>query len=210
VGSDPYLAPEVFLQKQYDAEKVDIWSLAIIFCCMTLRRFPWKCPKSTDNSFKLFITQPSNEELATSLYPGGAKTTQSEPTSRHPSGHASHSESAHSLPPNTTAGASAKSSASADAQSVHSTTTTVTPTASSTAQIIKGPWRLLRLLPRETRHIVGAMLETDPNQRASLKQVMSDPWIEKMECCLQEEGGNVIHVDGHTHTLAAPDDAVSQ
>lgn len=55
VGSDPYLAPEVLTStNSYDPQLVDIWSIAIIYCCMTLRRFPWKAPKLSDSSFKLF------------------------------------------------------------------------------------------------------------------------------------------------------------
>ena len=57
VGSDPYLAPEVLSNGPYDPRKTDVWSVAIIFLCMILRRFPWKVadPK-TDPSFKAFIT----------------------------------------------------------------------------------------------------------------------------------------------------------
>ncbi|KAF8758418.1 Protein tyrosine kinase [Rhizoctonia solani] len=44
VGSDPYLAPEVLHAPQYDPRKTDVWSIAIIFMCMVLRRFPWKIP----------------------------------------------------------------------------------------------------------------------------------------------------------------------
>lgn len=55
VGSDPYLAPEVITStKSYDPQFVDIWSMGIIFCCMMLKRFPWKAPKSTDDNFKLY------------------------------------------------------------------------------------------------------------------------------------------------------------
>lgn len=57
VGSDPYLAPEVYDLSKYDPQPTDIWSLAIIFCCMTLRRFPWKAPRISDNSYKLFVSQ---------------------------------------------------------------------------------------------------------------------------------------------------------
>lgn len=61
VGSDPYLSPEVFTQIEpqgqtgYDARKVDVWSIAIIYCCMVLRRFPWKLPKTSDPSYKLYL-----------------------------------------------------------------------------------------------------------------------------------------------------------
>lgn len=57
VGSDPYLAPEVLNGDSYDPRKTDVWSVAIIFLCMVLRRFPWKIPDpNTDPSFKAFVT----------------------------------------------------------------------------------------------------------------------------------------------------------
>ncbi|TCD61088.1 serine/threonine protein kinase [Steccherinum ochraceum] len=56
VGSDPYLAPEVLSEESYDPRKTDVWSVAIIFMCMVLRRFPWKIPDpKTDPSFKAFV-----------------------------------------------------------------------------------------------------------------------------------------------------------
>jgi serine/threonine protein kinase len=56
VGSDPYLAPEVITQENYDPRKTDVWSVAIIFMCMVLRRFPWKIPDAkADPSFRAFV-----------------------------------------------------------------------------------------------------------------------------------------------------------
>ncbi|PCH38091.1 Pkinase-domain-containing protein [Wolfiporia cocos MD-104 SS10] len=56
VGSDPYLAPEVLAREEYDPRKTDVWSVAIIFMCMILRRFPWKIPDpKTDASFRAFV-----------------------------------------------------------------------------------------------------------------------------------------------------------
>ena len=62
VGSDPYLAPEVITStKSYDPQAVDVWSIGIIFCCMMLKRFPWKAPKLSDDNFKLY-TMPDDIE----------------------------------------------------------------------------------------------------------------------------------------------------
>ena len=62
VGSDPYLAPEVLSQQTYDPRLTDVWSCAIIFLCMILRRFPWKLPDiKTDPSFRLYVN--SHPEL---------------------------------------------------------------------------------------------------------------------------------------------------
>lgn len=56
VGSDPYLAPEVLGGQPYDPQKSDVWSLAMIFLCMTLRRFPWKIPDTKqDINFRSFV-----------------------------------------------------------------------------------------------------------------------------------------------------------
>lgn len=67
VGSDPYLAPEVFKPSNfgYDPRGADVWSIAIMFCCMTLKRFPWKIPKSSDPSFRSFagIEEDSTDRL---------------------------------------------------------------------------------------------------------------------------------------------------
>lgn len=62
VGSDPYLAPEVLKSpNSYNPQPVDLWSIAIIYCCMTLKRFPWKIPsQEKDNSFRLYCMYDDN------------------------------------------------------------------------------------------------------------------------------------------------------
>lgn len=76
-----------------------------------------------------------------------------------------------------------------------------TSTAPQAQQTIKGPWRLLRLLPRESRHIVGRMLEIDPKKRATLEEIMEDKWVKSTPVCQQLEGGKIVSADNHTHTL---------
>ena len=72
-------------------------------------------------------------------------------------------------------------------------------------EVIKGPWRLLRLLPRETRHIIGRMLEIDPKKRATMAEILEDPWVNNTVICRQDiDTGKVISAEGHTHTLEPP------
>ncbi|PQE03800.1 hypothetical protein CJF30_00006514 [Rutstroemia sp. NJR-2017a BBW] len=194
VGSDPYLAPEVYDERKYDPQPADIWSLAIIFCCMSLRRFPWKMPRMTDNSYKLFASPPS---------PGTDMKKDPEENSK-----------AASAKDSTTNGQS-------DAKSTHSKSNYHPQDGCITAatfeaiekktdlpkdkpEVIKGPWRLLRLLPRESRHIIGRMLELDPRKRATMSEILDDHWVNGTEICRQEEGGKVIRAQGHTHTLEPP------
>lgn len=72
---------------------------------------------------------------------------------------------------------------------------------SSEQGTIKGPMRLLRLLPRETRHIIGRMLELDPRKRATMDEVLADPWVQNALVCRQEDAGTVFRAPGHSHSL---------
>ena len=192
MGSDPYLAPEVYDHPKYDPQPTDIWSLAIIFACMSLRRFPWKAPRVTDNSFKLFISPPTagtppaeaakeHSKSATDITNPAAEDRRSSAPHEHHH-HGSKSQDAEqSQPP----GGS------------NSGPRIETPK----QEVIKGPWRLLRLLPRESRMIIGKMLQIEPKQRATLEDMMADPWIVNTPVCQQLEGGRVVKAAGHEHTL---------
>ncbi|KAK9476002.1 kinase-like domain-containing protein [Lipomyces japonicus] len=155
VGSDPYLAPEVCSELKYDPQPADVWSVAIILCCMLLRRFPWKAPRKSDNSFRLFSSEPFDPE--------------------HPE-----------LP--------AKSKGS-------------NPDGTQSQPIIRGPWRLLRLLPSEARHIVGRMLEIDPNKRATLKEVFDEPFVQNILMCTVDSNGKYVGCENHKHTLVPAESA---
>ncbi|KAF9349766.1 hypothetical protein BGX34_001610 [Mortierella sp. NVP85] len=62
-GSDPYIAPELFTTDQHDARLADVWSVGVIFLCMTLRRFPWRLPELDDSSFKAFAKPDGTGKL---------------------------------------------------------------------------------------------------------------------------------------------------
>ncbi|RVX70685.1 hypothetical protein B0A52_05335 [Exophiala mesophila] len=188
VGSDPYLAPEVYDERKYDPTATDIWSLAIIFCCMSLRRFPWKQPRIIDNSYKLFVSPPtpgtpvpdSQPRRASHLSPQDDGHRRGSEANGSGSPHHHHHSDAHE-------GSDSR------------------PTTSSgeKQEVIKGPWRLLRILPRESRHIIGRMLKVDPSERASMEEVLEDEWILGAKVCYQEENGTIHRAEGHTHVLEA-------
>lgn len=71
-------------------------------------------------------------------------------------------------------------------------------------EVIKGPWRLLRILPRESRYIIGRMLIVNPKNRATLEEVLLDEWVRKIQVCRQEPTGEVIRAPGHDHVLEPP------
>lgn len=55
-GSDPYIAPEQYSQKEYSAFSADLWSCGVIFVCMVLRRFAWRVPRpGLDANYRLYL-----------------------------------------------------------------------------------------------------------------------------------------------------------
>jgi serine/threonine protein kinase len=199
VGSDPYLAPEVYDEKRYDPRPTDIWSLAIIYCCMTLRRFPWKLPRMSDNSYKLFASPPSPETdiRRSSHNASNSKSTGDVPAEGHPD-HSTPAAVEHPHP-------EVEEEPKVELKKVNTALVGPVPETPK-PEVIKGPWRLLRLMPRESRHIIGRMLELDPRMRATMKELLDDPWVADTEICRQEAEGHgaVIRAPGHTHTLEPP------
>ncbi|KAI1377644.1 Pkinase-domain-containing protein [Hypoxylon crocopeplum] len=187
VGSDPYLAPEVYDERKYDPQAVDIWSLAIIFCCMSLRRFPWKVPRLSDNSYKLFASEPSPGHDPKKLILPSRSTND---LSNIPQRDIFSEEDTKQQKP----------------KSGDSPATTVSNDNNSQEkkEVIRGPWRLLRLLPRESRHIIGRMLTIDPKKRAHMTEILDEPWVSDTVICRQVENGQVIPAENHTHTLEPP------
>lgn len=188
VGSDPYLAPEVYDAAKYAPQAVDVWSLAIIYCCMALRRFPWKLPRNSDVSYKYFVAEaspgcPSLEDLRNGNHVHR--------NHHHRNALESGNDNSNN---NSTTSSSSTTAASDRPETPHGKDSQ--PNAN-----IKGPWRLLRLLPRESRYIIGRMLDTNPDTRATLDEVFEDPWFAERECCRQEESGKVVRVSGHDHVL---------
>lgn len=196
MGSDPYLAPEVYDERKYDPQAVDIWSLAIIFCCMALRRFPWKVPRMTDNSYKLFASEPTpGHDPQKLILPSRSTNDLSSIPQRdifqEEEKRSSRSLKANSLGP--------ESAANADGQN-----------GEPRREVIRGPWRLLRLLPRESRHIIGRMLTIDPKKRAKMPEILDDPWVSDTVICRQVGPGQVVKAEDHTHILEPPASAAAK
>ncbi|KAK4686700.1 hypothetical protein P7C73_g3421, partial [Tremellales sp. Uapishka_1] len=56
-GSEPYIAPELFDQKEYDARLVDVWAAAVVFYCMQFQELPWRVAKQSDPTFATYTSQ---------------------------------------------------------------------------------------------------------------------------------------------------------
>lgn len=203
VGSDPYLAPEVYDERKYDPTAVDIWSLAIVFCCMTLRRFPWKAPRMTDNSYKLFAAEPTTgHDPSKLLMPPPSKSTND--LANTPARDVDFHEP---LPAKEGQDDQLKSEKEVEKQPAGSGAAAKPPSATEERKTIRGPWRILRLLPRESRHVINRMLQIDPKKRAKMDEILQDDWVANTVICRQIGNGVVINADDHTHILVGPQEA---
>jgi serine/threonine protein kinase len=164
---------------------------------MTLRRFPWKVPRLTDNSYKLFAAEPSPGHDPTKLIAPPSKSTNdllntprrdidfNDPL---PSKEGQSNEKEIEKQPGV------------------SGSTTQQP-ATEEKKTIRGPWRILRLLPRQSRHVIGRMLQIDPKKRANMDEILQDTWVANTVICRQVENGVVINADDHSHILKGPQEA---
>ncbi|KAG0204034.1 serine/threonine-protein kinase HAL4/sat4 [Mortierella sp. NVP41] len=55
-GSEPYIAPEEFKSKEYDARRVDIWACGIVYYCMVYHGIPFRAATSQDPNYQHFLT----------------------------------------------------------------------------------------------------------------------------------------------------------
>lgn len=175
VGSDPYLAPEVCIFSKYDPRPVDIWSVAIIFACMILKKFPWKIPKLRDNSFKLFCSGRDCDSLSALV------TRTPDPPSYD------------KLASDSTTSPKKSSNNPADPNNPNI-----------------GPQRLYHSLPEESQHIVGRMVDLAPACRASIEEIMEDPWVKSIQMCVMVEKGLNFEVENaadHKHTTVDQSEA---
>ncbi|KAI9009359.1 kinase-like domain-containing protein [Phycomyces nitens] len=49
VGSEPYMAPEIFVEEEYDPRPIDIWSCAIVYMVMRTGSYIWYVAKKEDD-----------------------------------------------------------------------------------------------------------------------------------------------------------------
>ncbi|CEP18930.1 hypothetical protein [Parasitella parasitica] len=66
-------------------------------------------------------------------------------------------------------------------------------------------FRLLKLLPRESRSVMTSILEVDPTRRWNLQTILKDSWIQNIDVCTPVEPG-----DCHVHHLSVMDSVAQQ
>lgn len=187
VGSDPYLAPEVCVFNKYDPRPVDVWSTAIIYCCMMLKKFPWKVPKLSDNSFKLFASRGEMIPISEML--------KKVPGETNNEGITDLSDIAEVVQKETSEVTKNDEPVESEEGKSHTSNEV-------------GAGRLLLALPEDCRPLIGKMVELAPACRITIDEVFNDPWLQSVNMCTVEErvlanGTSVFEAlkcDDHDHT----------
>lgn len=215
VGSDPYLAPEVFGDGKYDPALADTWSLAIILCCMLLNRFPWKLAELTDSNYKAFtVDHPELLEDQTGRRPSEAATESSASLLSLQDDHSiAEPDTTNRLPemtvdrheqlPKTMYPASRASSTpylplTADdgdstLQLKKSEANRMTVTQPEALE--EGPNSFFALFPKVCRGLLRQLLVPDLKKRATITDAMRNGFLSAMESCVDDPTVR------HTHTL---------
>jgi len=55
-GSEPYIAPEQFLGKPYDARLVDIWACGVVYYCLHFQELPWRVAQQSDQLYAAYAS----------------------------------------------------------------------------------------------------------------------------------------------------------
>lgn len=203
---------------------------------MTLRRFPWKQPRVSDNSYRLFISTPTpgtpvpdaepkrrvkssidlptRERKQEPAQDGGRPASSNgaaEPEKKEAkSGTTTGDENNASENPqekiksNTSNKSTSEKPARTTSKEAPPYPPGSQPPSANKQEVIKGPWRLLRILPRESRYIIGRMLRVSTKERATLDEVLSDDWVQGIQACRQETSGEIFNAPNHSHVLVPP------
>ena len=184
---------------------------------MSLRRFPWKLPRMTDNSFKLFAAEPTPGHDPKKLVLGSGSTEPSTTNVSAATTRDGHGHSGEKHKNDGTATPAEGDSKKLEHEPKHGEKSEhkeehkhePKPQEGDKKEIIKGPWRILRLLPRHSRHIIHRMLDLNPKTRAKMEEILEDFWVADTVICQQLEQGEVLAAEDHTHVLEPPNNSAS-
>ncbi|KAF8188299.1 kinase-like domain-containing protein [Mycena galopus ATCC 62051] len=190
-GSEPYIAPEQFLGKPYDARLVDIWACGIVYYCLHFQELPWRAAQQSDQLYAAYAAAAAAAPpppLAAAPSANGASSNGTAPSS------AASSPNPSTLAPPGSITATA------------STSSTITPAVDrdrhQTNSSLVFPPTISNLSPRACRPLIRKMLEPDPKRRCGIEEVLGCAWMRGVEVCW-EVGDAAHHVHVNARAMAS-------
>ena len=170
--------------RAYDPKAVDVWSVAIIFCVMTLGHFPWAVARREDVSFRHFADQMTENAQITQHskdLPNSAQAEDKRDDKSHDTHYGQSSEHQKEIPPDNNRVPGLVKIDTYPGQGAQPT--------------------LLSKLPAESRTVIAEMLEICPLKRIDCPSILEDHWIKHIPWCNEDEYGSRRTSRGHIHTL---------
>jgi serine/threonine protein kinase len=168
------MAPEVLSRKWYNPQVADIWSLAIIYCCMIMGKFPWMVAQCSDDAFAHFASLQSLQSR----------------TDQVPSDLTVRSCEAVTI---TTQKIATKSSASiictiTETKDGHDDTKTSRGRPEAWGGLSQGSWEA-----------ISSLLQIDCHHRGDLQQLTGSPWFKQIQVCCWEDSNGSVSDCTHQH-----------
>lgn len=61
------MAPELFTASRYHPQLADAWSIAILYACMILKRFPWPAAEESRPAYRQYVNALANPTNGSSV-----------------------------------------------------------------------------------------------------------------------------------------------
>jgi serine/threonine protein kinase len=161
------MAPEMIYRKPYNPRSTDVWSLAIVYCCMVLGRFPWQEALLQDQNFAQFAdwsasslqaqTKRHNNNVEAQLFHNMAAKLSTEDQGEH------------------TNRLSEKTSICIVVE--------VRPSQDIDNASNMPSWKPSQQFSEESWNVVRGMLHLDGQKRASMQQIEQSDWVRKSRVC---------------------------
>lgn len=168
------MAPEVLSRKWYNPKAADIWSLAIIYYCMVMRKFPWMVAQYSNNAFARFASwqslQSRTDQVLSDL------TVESRETITF-----------------TAQKVATKSSASIictiiETKDGHDKAKTARGRPEAWGGLSQGSWEA-----------ISSLLQIDCRRRGDLQQLTGSSWFKQIQVCCWEDGKGSVTGCTHQH-----------
>lgn len=166
------MAPEVLSRTWYNPQVADIWSLAIIYCCMVMGKFPWSEARYSDDAFAWFASLQSLQSC-TDQVPSDLVVASYESITI-----AAQKCAARSSPrPICTV---------IEIKDIPDDTSIAPATSEAWGRLSQASWE-----------VISSLLQINCHRRGTLKQLTGSPWFKQVRVCCWEDGNG--SVSGYTH-----------
>jgi serine/threonine protein kinase len=159
--------------KPYNPQSTDVWSLAIVYCCMVLARFPWQEASLQDQEFAQFAAWSASIHQAQTKRQNNIVETQV----------------SHNMAAEISADGQWEHTVQLSEKTLICNVVEVTPSQDMDGTSNLPSWKPSQQFTEESWNVLRGMLHLDGQERATMQQIGKSFWVRKTRVCsgLQED-----------------------